>query len=170
MPLWLALSLKKVHRCQIIPPQWLNSSTLSDFISFEKSNDENLHDIPFYLFETASLLLHHAPDDLGNAPKLRRGVEDLSNVRDSKMRKWMHANVRDRVNAVKINNLSLHEINTHRPTLTFILNNLYTIHVNPDQNALLSETDPTATNSSAPSSEPPPQQGRHLRRIIRRDA
>lgn len=115
----------------------------------------------------ASLLLHHAPDDVDKAPNLRRLVEDLANVRDSKMRKWMHANVRDRVNAIKVNNLSLHEINMHRPILTQILDNLYTIHVNPDQHGMLSETDGTTNTPSESTSRP--LQGRQLRRVIRRD-
>lgn len=116
----------------------------------------------------ASLLLHHAADDVDKAPQLRRAVEDLSNVRDSKMRKWMHTNVRDRVNAVKINNLSLHEINLHRPILTQILDNLYTIHVNPDQQGLLSETTGSATATPSDAAARP-MQGRQLRRVLRRD-
>lgn len=172
VPLWLALALKKVHRCRIIPPRWLNTTMLDSFIRYEKENEDNLHDIPFYLFEIASLLLHHASDDVDDAPRLRRCVEDLSNVRDSKMRKWMQANVRDRVNAIKINNLSLHEINVHRPTLTQVLNNLYAIHVDAEPSGVPSESARVTDSSTAPSSDSrPPQQhqGRQLRRVLRRN-
>lgn len=115
----------------------------------------------------ASLLFHHARDDLTNAGQLRRSVEDLSNVRDSKMRKWMQENVQDRVNAIKVNNLSLHEINVHRPILTKVLDNLYTIHVTPDTKGLTSDTRPTTNTASE--STPRPAQGRQLRRVIRRN-
>lgn len=171
VPLWLALALKKVHRCRIVPPRWLNATMLSSFIRYEKENEGNLHDIPFYLFEISSLLLHHAADDVDDAPQLRRFVEDLSNVRDSKMRRWTQANVRDRVNAIKINNLTLHEINVHRPTLTQILNNLYTIHVDSEQSGVLSESARGTASSTAPSSDGNQQQpvvGRQLRRVLRR--
>lgn len=83
------------------------------------------------------------------------------------MRRWMQSHVRDRVNAIKINNLTLHEIYVHRPILSEILNNLYTIHVNPDEQGILSET-VTASNT-ATESESRPAQGRQLRRFIRRN-
>lgn len=82
------------------------------------------------------------------------------------MRKWMQGNVRDRVNAIKVNNLSLHEINVHRPVLTRVLDSLYTIHVAPDGNGLLSDTNPTS--NTATESDPQPVPERQLRRVIRR--
>lgn len=120
------------------------------------------------LQQTASLLLHHASDDIDNAPQVRRCVEDLANARDGKMRRWMQSHVRDRVNAIKINNLTLHEVCAHRPTLCEILNDLYAIHVNPEQaNATQSETN-TQPNStpSEPEARPAPPV-RQLRRFNR---
>lgn len=171
VPLWLAVALKKVHRCKIIPPRWLTLDRLRFFISSETDNEEQLHDIPFHFFEVASLLLHHAPDDMDDAPKVRRYVEDLANARDSKMRRWMQAHVRDRVNAVKINHLTLHEIHVHRPILTEILDDLYAIHVKPDALASQSESQQppqqqqgTPSNSQTPTAGGGQQQGSALRR------
>lgn len=104
---------------------------------------------------------------MSNAPQIRRYIEDIANVRDSKMRKWMQAHVRDRVNAIKINNLTLHEVHVHRPVLTEILNNLYNLHVDPHQQNILSET-ATLTNSVS-ETDAQPAQARQLRRVIRRD-
>lgn len=118
--------------------------------------------------QIASLLLHNAPDDLDNPSQLRRNVEDLANVRDSKMRKWMQTHVRDRVNAIKINNLSLHEVNVHRPVLAQILDDLYTVHVKPDLTSTLTETNST-TQANSESEPRPPESGRRLRRVVRRD-
>lgn len=103
---------------------------------------------------------------MGSAPQIRRYVEDLANVRDSKMRKWMQTHVRDRVNAIKINNLTLHEIHVHRPVLSEVLSNLYNIHVTPEH-AILSET--LTTSNTASESDVRPNQERQLRRVIRRD-
>lgn len=113
----------------------------------------------------SSLLFHHASDDLVKSGQLRRAVEDLSNIRESKMRKWMRENVRDRVNAVKLNNLTLHEISVNRPILTKILGNLYHLHVTPDPKGVLSDTN--QTSSTPTESESRPAQGRQLRRVIR---
>lgn len=112
------------------------------------------------------MLLHHASDDISSAPQLRRAVEDLSNIRDSKMRKWMQGNVRERVNAIKVNHLSSHEVNGHRPILTKVLDNLYKINVSNDESTIPSETNPT---SSSVEPETRPTQGRQLRRVIRRN-
>lgn len=83
------------------------------------------------------------------------------------MRKWMQENVRDKVNAVKVNNLSLHEITVHRPILTRVLDNLYTINVRSDTKML--ESDTTGPTNSASDTTPRPAQGRQLRRVIRRN-
>lgn len=198
VPLWLALALKKAHRCKIIPPRWLTVRSVEEYLSEEKENEDELQSIPFYFSEVsitpmlgqaatrtesdinviidsnlhpipqiASLLFHHAPDDLVQVTNLRRLIEDLTNMRESKMRKWMHANVRDRANAIKVNNLSMHEINIHRPVLTRVLQNMYEIHVTPHGNGTLSETN-TSTNPAS-ESEPRPLPDRQLRRVIRRD-
>lgn len=85
----------------------------------------------------------------------------------------MQAHVRDRVNAVKINHLTLHEIHVHRPILTEILDDLYAIHVKPDALASQSESQPpqqqqqqgTPSNSQTPQSATGgQQQGSALRR------
>lgn len=112
-------------------------------------------------------MLHYASDDIENAPQIRRYIEDIANVRDSKMRKWMQVHVRDRVNAIKINNLTLHEVHVHRPVLTEILNNLYSLHVDPSQQSSLSET--VTTTNSVSEADVQPAQARRLRRVIRRD-
>ncbi|CAN8065271.1 unnamed protein product [Agarophyton chilense] len=167
VPLWLALALKKVHRCKIIPPRWLTTRSVEKYLSDERENEDELQEIPFYFSEISSLLFHHAPDDLVNVSHLRRSVEDLANVRESKMRKWMHSNVRDRVNAIKVSNLSMHEINTHRPMLTRILNNLYDIHVTPDGRGPLSDTNSSTIPTSGTGYRSAGD--RQLRRVARRD-
>ncbi len=125
-----------------------------------------------FALQISTLLLHHAPDDLESPHLLRRAVEDLANVRSSKMRRWMQSSVRDRVNAIKLNNLSMHEIQIHRPVLTRVLNDLYRIHVPGLDASLLqsqSTTTPSASGSaSAPAQETPGAQRRTLRRVIRR--
>ena len=118
--------------------------------------------------QIASLLLHHASDDLVNPGMLRRCVEDLSNIRDSKMRKWMQENVRDRVNAIKVNNLTLHEISVHRPILTRVLDNLYNIHVAPDTRGLSSTDSTNPSSDTTGASDARPAQSRQLRRVIRK--
>jgi len=55
VPLWLALALKKFHRCKILPPSWLAVDKVEGFIAEEKENEEELQAIPFYFSEVCSL-------------------------------------------------------------------------------------------------------------------
>lgn len=136
------------------------------------------------------MLLAYAPDDLDSPGDLRRAVEDLSNIRSSKLRRWMQASVRDRVNAIKLNNLCMHEIELHRPVLTRVLDDLYRIHIPGEEGSTLSSSmntssqtplTPTTVNTTpatpaTPSAgttagtidTPPAPQRRTLRRVIRR--
>lgn len=80
----------------------------------------------------------------------------------------MQENVRDRVNAIKVNNLSLHEISVNRPILTKVLENLYTIHVAPDLQGLSSTENTNPSSDTTGASDVRPVQGRQLRRVIRK--
>jgi hypothetical protein len=114
------------------------------------------------------LLLHNAIDDLDSSLRLRRAVEDLSSVRAGKIRRWMQASVRERVNAIKVNNLTSLEVEYHRPVLTRVLEGLYSIHV-PELDAdfqTQSNTGDTFTAGNETESRSAPQ--RELRRVIRR--
>jgi GINS complex subunit 2 len=168
VPLWLALALKKVRRCKIIPPRWLQLRNVEKITQDERDDDGQLQPLPRFFSEIAALLLHNAVDDIESASRLRRAVEDLTSVRAGKMRRWMQTSVRERVNAIKLNNLTSLEVETQRPVLTRVLEGLYAIHV-PELDVDLvtqSNTDGTSTAAANESeSRPAP---RELRRVIRR--
>lgn len=171
VPLWLALALKKVQRCSLLPPPWLTASSVEQVVASERTNTEELQPLNFYFWEISTLLLAHASDDLDSPTDLRRALEDLSNTRSAKLRRWMHASVRDRVNAIKLNNLCMHEIELNRGVLTKVLDDLYSIHVPEDEATISglnsSSTPSTSTpNTNAEVTPEPPR--RTLRRVIRR--
>lgn len=100
---------------------------------------------------------------------MRRAVEDLASIRAGKLRRWMQATVRSRMNAVKVENMTSLEVESHRPILPHVLDKLYTMHV-PDADldaaaAPSSVGTSSAANTSAAQTAQPP---RPARRMIRR--
>ncbi len=178
VPLWVALALKKVQRCKVIPPDWLSASVVENVVTAERDDTEQLQTLNYYFFEIAFLLLAHCSDDIDSPQQLRRAIEDLSNLRSAKLRRWMQSSVRDRVNAIKLNNLTMHELELHRNVLTRVLDDLSQIHV-PGQEATMSGGTASSTGTpavgaatagttSTPSTETPAAPRRTLRRVIRR--
>lgn len=53
VPLWLALALKKFHRCKILPPRWLTVRTVEEYIAKERDNEGELQPIPFFFSEVS---------------------------------------------------------------------------------------------------------------------
>jgi GINS complex subunit 2 len=204
VPLWLALAMKKLRRCRIIPPRWLALREVERCIQDEREQEGRLQPLPRFFSQVrgnhlragtasscalsatatvlvltllsfprvppsaeavaqiAAVLLHHAEDDLEAAGRLRRAVEDLCSLRAGKMRRWMQTTVRDRMNAIKVNNLTSLEVETHRPVLTRVLDGLYSMHVSD------LDVDPATQSASAGTSSAATGQQRPLRRIIRR--
>lgn len=77
--------------------------------------------------------------------------------------------MRVRVNAVKLTNLTSHEIEANRPTLSRVLEDLYSLHVSDldEQSSTPSNTVASATPPQG-SADETPTRARTLRRVIRR--
>lgn len=165
VPLWLALAMKKLRRCHVLPPRWLTVAEVERVLQLEREREDALQEIPHFFFQIAAVLLHRAEDDLQAPGRLRRSVEDLSSIRAGKLRRWMQANVRDRTNALKIQHLTSLEVESHRPVLPRVLNGLSAMVVPALETDPLTETTSGATTSAANTSSEPQ---RPVRRIIRR--
>ncbi len=70
----MAVQLKKLQRCSITAPDWMEKDFLLEVLKHEKTNKsfQDLH--PHYL-EIATLLLNAAPDNIPDAALLRTVVE-----------------------------------------------------------------------------------------------
>jgi GINS complex subunit 2 len=79
VPLWLALLLKKQHKCNIVPPDWLSHEYLEKLLREEENSPDRFCELPFRWLETAELLLEAAPDDLPLPPPsiVSAGLSDL---------------------------------------------------------------------------------------------
>ncbi|KAJ2721638.1 DNA replication protein psf2 [Coemansia sp. Benny D115] len=112
VPLWLAIMLKRTNRCRILPPSWLNYEHLRKLCREEDQPDSLFTKLPYHYLEIAHILLTHAEDDLAESQGIRRLLQDLREVRQSKTRGGL-----EMLNPLQLqmDNLAAAEINEIRP-------------------------------------------------------
>ncbi|KAA8498369.1 putative DNA replication complex GINS protein PSF2 [Porphyridium purpureum] len=175
VPLWLALSLKKLKKCRIAPPFWMEVPWLARKLEEEQREKNLLQTMPPAFLELSSVLLHCAPDDIPHLRRVRFLLEDITNVRANKLRATMRRNITaDTAGAVfKFNDLSRMEIARIQPSVLEILNSLHALSsgvaVSREQNTGPSSspgvTAPAPVGPAAASTDFPAPRGRDLRRF-----
>lgn len=85
VPLWLALALKKVRRCKIIPPKWLQVQNIESVIQYERENETNLHPLPYYFSQVGAIrflqhIVHDYPMDKSSI-SCKKGSMSVSSAR-----------------------------------------------------------------------------------------
>lgn len=113
IPIWMAITLKKQQRCQLIPPDWMEESNLRRILAFEHANPTAFSNVDFHWLEIAQIVLTTAPDDLTSPPQVIRNlVRDIREVREQKSRQGMKE-VNE--NMLQMDRLGALEINEMRP-------------------------------------------------------
>mmetsp|Transcript_2157 Transcript_2157/g.3176 ORF Transcript_2157/g.3176 Transcript_2157/m.3176 type:complete len:226 (-) Transcript_2157:337-1014(-) len=132
VPLWLAITLKKRGKCNLKPPTFMNPDYLRSKLAKEKQSTDTFSDLPFNYMEIASLLLSSAADDIEHADTIRTLLEDIENVRMSKIRLGMNDNATqvmsgEMTQSVKMNNIGSMELVLIRNFFTEALHKFYVI-------------------------------------------
>jgi GINS complex subunit 2 len=87
VPLWLALALKERHKCRIEAPEWMSVDALKQALDLEKRMPIELsQSMPFHYVEIAHVLFNKASDNMPEADRVRMLIEDIQDVRMSKLR------------------------------------------------------------------------------------
>ncbi|PIA18897.1 Psf2-domain-containing protein [Coemansia reversa NRRL 1564] len=112
LELMRALMLKRSNRCRIVAPEWLSYEHLHNLCKREDQPDSMFTKLPFHYLEIAQILLTNAEDDLIDSQGVRRLIQDLREVRQSKTREGLRM-----LNPLQLqmDNLSIAEINEIRP-------------------------------------------------------
>ncbi|KAJ3413667.1 DNA replication protein psf2 [Chytridiales sp. JEL 0842] len=106
VPLWLALTLKKHGKCNIEPPDWMDTDQLAQKIDEEKAS------------KTAS-------DDIPSLGEVRSRLKTLYDIRQEKAMaglKYINADLMQQGSQLSLDNLGLMEINAIRPFFTRAFN------------------------------------------------
>eukprot|EP00126_Sphaerothecum_destruens_P008106 Sdes_comp20093_c0_seq1m13050 len=120
VPFWLALTLKKRQKCKVKPPEWLCLDVLNEKYEEEKSNESRFSELPQHYLELSTLLVSNCADNIRNPEEIRQKIEDIWELRHSKIRKGLHE-LKDST-PIKLNNLTLMELNTVRPFFVEAMN------------------------------------------------
>ncbi|KAJ3130457.1 DNA replication protein psf2 [Nowakowskiella sp. JEL0407] len=112
VPAWLAVTLKKKHKCKIRPPPWLEKEWLQERLREEVNNKDRFCALPFHFTELAEMLLDCGADDIPNAEEIRRLMKDLREIRSEKASQGLTELDGD---YLRMDNLGLMEINEIRP-------------------------------------------------------
>ncbi|KAJ2251889.1 DNA replication protein psf2 [Coemansia sp. RSA 455] len=112
VPLWVAIMLKRTNRCRIVAPKWMQYEHLRELNKREEQPDAMFTRLPTYYLEIAHMLLTFAEDDLVESQGIRRLLQDLREVRQSKTMEGLRM-----LNSLQLqmDNLSMAEINEIRP-------------------------------------------------------
>ncbi|KAJ1832503.1 DNA replication protein psf2 [Coemansia sp. RSA 2711] len=121
VPLWLAVMLKQSNRCRIVAPKWLSYTHLRSLCKQEEQPESMFARLPTHYLEVAHILLTAAEDDIVDSQDIRRLLQDLREVRQSKTREGLRM-----LNPLQLqmDNLSAAEINEIRPLFAHTFNML----------------------------------------------
>ncbi|ORZ08548.1 putative DNA replication complex GINS protein PSF2, partial [Lobosporangium transversale] len=114
VPLWMAITLKKKQKCNIMVPKWMTVESLQRTLK-EEQEEELFSTLPYHYMEIAQLLLENACDDIPSADAVRTLIKDLRETRQSKARQGVAALGST---YLQMDNIGLMEINEIRPFFT----------------------------------------------------
>ena len=86
VPLWFAIELRKKGKCKIVIPDWMSPDNLTSILTREKSMGLFV-DLPYHYIEVAKLLLANAKEDVESSDKVAVLIQDIENIRMSKLKK-----------------------------------------------------------------------------------
>uniref|UniRef100_A0A914BW64 DNA replication complex GINS protein PSF2 n=1 Tax=Acrobeloides nanus TaxID=290746 RepID=A0A914BW64_9BILA len=118
VPIWLAVYLKKRHKCTIIPPDWLTIDELNRQIANENEHSA-FSNVPKCFLEIAHIVLTHAKEDVEDIDQLKTLIADLWDKRVAKMRNSEIEFLKQhKFSYAQLDNLTQMEVACARPVLS----------------------------------------------------
>lgn len=121
VPLWLAVHLKKLNKCQFVVPKWMEFENLQALHKREQDEDK-LQALPFHYLEIGTLLLQHGHEDVPSADKVRTLLHDIHDVRQNKLRRTLRQ-ISAKSSVLKFSNIAAMELNAMRPLCVQAMDN-----------------------------------------------
>ncbi|KAJ3246035.1 DNA replication protein psf2 [Chytriomyces hyalinus] len=121
VPLWLALTLKKRGKCSIVPPLWLDPEYLELKLEQERGAPDEFSDLPFTWFETATILMRHAQDDIPHFETISSLIKSIKECRSNKciaVLKGIDLQVYSEHGFIEMHQLGFAEVNEVKPFFT----------------------------------------------------
>ena len=135
VPLWLAVQLRKNNLCRVQVPFWMKVDWLAAHYKKEQDEAGYFEDMPYHYLEISALLLAHAAEDVPDTERVRALIEDISNLRATKIRNGLKQ-LRTGLSSASLTHISAMELNNIRPLMSKALDRfkaLGTEEVLPDE-------------------------------------
>jgi len=121
VPIWLAVQLKTLNKCNIVPPVWMDLENLTRILK----DEDPLYPLPFEYMEIASILLGRARDDIPKGSEVYVAIHEIYQRQKAKFR--------SKINDLdpehnKVEGLQYMGINELRDFAVLSYNHLRTIH------------------------------------------
>lgn len=138
VPLFLAIALRRQHKCRIQCPEWMSAAHLRQVKRLEKESAvSSLQPLPQHYMAVSSLLLQHGSEDVEDVHEVRSLLEDIENLRQHKIRIGMRGVAEEEADTepmqyLKLNNAADMEIHAIRPLLLLTLTKFYEMYRSAD--------------------------------------
>lgn len=134
VPLWLARDMKKLKKCQILKPDWMDVNELERRVKSEREG-KGFEQISYHFLAVSAVLLEVASDDIPNSDRVRSLIADIVDLRQAKIKSGLAGIDKDATH-IKLTNISSIELISIRDFLARIMNVLRTIKTNQAHTAI----------------------------------
>jgi len=94
VPIWLFLYLRRKKTCNLVPPAWLNATTLEVMLKDQRES-QDLLEIPFYYIEMFRLCTSHAQNDIQIFDQVSVLMADIQEIRKHIIIRYLKDQLKD---------------------------------------------------------------------------
>ncbi|XP_014244159.1 DNA replication complex GINS protein PSF2 [Cimex lectularius] len=132
VPIWVAINLRKRHKCTLVLPDWMDPAVLEIKVEEEKTSRVFTKMPSDHYLGIAHLLFSNALEDIANSDQIRTLLKDLWDVRVSKARSSADSFLKNGGRHAGIDYLTQLEICTLRPLLLDALDTVFKLSAPQD--------------------------------------
>ncbi|KAK8900092.1 DNA replication complex GINS protein PSF2 [Tritrichomonas musculus] len=120
IPLWLALFLYSSQLCDLIPPEWLNTSYLKKWVEKERQDKETLSKLPKDYMEISFTFFNRASSIISDCDQVKDLINRLWELRIEKIRKTIGEQSSETIDQYQFPNITQMELYLFREPISRI--------------------------------------------------
>ena len=120
VPMWLALFLYSSQLCDLIPPDWLNTSVLRKCVEKERQEKETLSKLPKEYMEISFTFFNRASSLISDCDQVKDLVNHLWELRIEKIRRTIGEQSSETIDQYQFPNVTQMELYLFREPITKI--------------------------------------------------
>eukprot|EP01083_Nonionella_stella_P088071 245255_1 len=166
VPLWLAVKLKKLKKCTIQIPDWLDKESLQDHLNRERNNPKAFEWIHYHYIEISKLLFQHALSDIADCDAVRSLLRSIQECREEKIRVGLKQ-IQASTTSISLNNIAYMELNTIRTFVCHAMDKFSLLGRSIVDGEMSQSTQPSYSAPTASSDFSPPDEDSQPQKLRR---